>query len=140
MLTVELHPELRAAIDEGVQGHLVTIGPDVRPQVSLIWLGRDDDELLVAHLGDGQKMRNIERNPSVTVSFEMPGTVASGLTRYAVVHGTARITEGGGPELLAELAPRFLGPGVRFPPMDDPPPGRIIRIAVERVTGAGPWA
>jgi hypothetical protein len=33
-----------------------------------------------------------------------------------------------------------LGPEVKFPPMDDPPPGDITRIAVERVGGVGPWA
>jgi hypothetical protein len=34
----------------------------------------------------------------------------------------------------------YLGPGVKFPPMQDPPPGYITRIAVERVGGVGPWA
>jgi PPOX class probable F420-dependent enzyme len=137
--SMQLHPELAAAIDAGVHGHLITIGPDGRPQVSMIWLGRDGDELLVAHLGTGQKLRNVERDPRVAVSVQVPGTAGPGLARYAVLHGTARVTEGGGPELLQQLAPRFLGPGVRFPPMDDPPPGRIIHITVERVTGAGPW-
>jgi hypothetical protein len=85
-------------------------------------------------------MRNVERDPRVAVSFEVPGTAGPGLARYAVVHGTAHLTEGGAPELLQELAPRFLGTGVRFPPMDDPPPGRIMHITIERVTGNGPWA
>ena len=57
-----------------------------------------------------------------------------------MVHGTATIEEGGAPELLQELAHVHLGPEVRFPPMDDPPPGVRIRIAVERVGGVGPWA
>ncbi len=48
------------------------------------------------------------------------------------------ITEGGAPELLQGIAPRLLGEGVKFPPMDNPPPGRVIHIAVERVAGAGP--
>ncbi|MGD9998586.1 MAG: TIGR03618 family F420-dependent PPOX class oxidoreductase [Ilumatobacteraceae bacterium] len=137
---MELHPELAEAIDAGVHGHLVTIGADGRPQVTMIWLGREGDDLLVAHLGAGQKIRNVERDPRVAVSFELPGTAGPGLARYAVLHGTARLTEGGAPELLQELAPRFLGRGVRFPPMDDPPPGRIMHITVVRVTGNGPWA
>ena len=135
-----LHPDLAAAIDAGVHGHLVTIGRDGRPQVSVIWLGRDGDELLVAHLGAGQKLRNIERDDRVAISIEVPGRTDNGLQPWAVFHGTARLTDGGGPELLQELAPRFLGPGVKFPPMDDPPPGHVIHIAVDRVTGAGPWA
>jgi hypothetical protein len=95
---------------------------------------------LVAHLGTGQELRNIARDSRVAVSFEAPGTAGPGLLRYAVLHGSARLTEGGAPALLQELAPRFLGPGVKFPPMDDPPEGQVIHITVERVTGAGPWA
>ncbi len=136
---MELHPELRSAIDAGVHAHLVTLNRDGSPQVTVIWLGRDGDELLVAHLGSGQKMRNIERDARVTLSFEMPGTSGPGLRNYAVLHGKARITEGGAPQLLQALAPRFLGEGVKFPPMDEPPAGRVVHIAVERVTGNGPW-
>jgi PPOX class probable F420-dependent enzyme len=135
-----LHPDLVAAIDAGAHGFLTTINPDGSTQVSMIWIGRHGDELLVAHLGAGQKMGNIERDPRVTLSLALPGTTPIGLDHYAVIHGTARLTEGGAPELLQELAPRFLGEGVRFPPMDNPPPGRIVHITVDRVGGAGPWA
>jgi len=106
----------------------------------MIWLGRDGDDLLIAHLGAGQKIRNLERDGRVAVSVELAGTAGPGLLRYAVLHGTAAVSEGGAPQLLQELAPRFLGAGIKFPPMDDPPPGRIVRISVERVTGNGPWA
>ena len=85
---MELHPELAAAIDAGVHGHLVTIGRDGRPQVSVIWLGRDGDELLVAHLGAGQKIRNIEHDDRVAISIEVPGTTPTGLQPWAVFHGT----------------------------------------------------
>lgn len=136
---MELHDELKQAIDRGVHAHLVTLNPDGSPQVTVIWLGRDGDELLVAHLGSGQKVCNVRRDPRVTVSFEVPGHNSIGLANYAVLHGTARLTDGGAPELLQALAPRFLGEGVKFPPMDDPPPGRIMHITVQRVTGTGPW-
>jgi PPOX class probable F420-dependent enzyme len=136
---MELHPELKDAIDAGVHGHLVTLNPDGSPQVTVIWLGRDGDDVLVAHLGTGKKLRNLERDSRCAVSFEMAGVGGSGLQNYAVLHGTAVITDGGAPELLQELAPRFMGPGVKFPPMDDPPPGRVVHIAVQRVTGMGPW-
>ena len=136
---MNLHPELKAAIDRGVHGHLVTLNKDGSAQVTIIWLGRDGDEVLVAHLGDGKKMTNIERDSRVVVSFTVEGSNAMGLHNYAVLHGHARLTDGGAPELLQELAPRFLGEGVKFPPMDNPPPGRIVRITVDRVVGVGPW-
>jgi PPOX class probable F420-dependent enzyme len=136
---MELHPDLAAAIDAGVHGHLITLNPDGSPQVTLIWVGRDGNGLLVAHLGAGQKMRNIERDHRVALSIEVPGTNAVGLDNYAVCHGTASITEGGAADLLQRLAPRFLGEGVKFPPMDNPPAGRIVHVSVDRVTGTGPW-
>ena len=57
-----------------------------------------------------------------------------------MVYGRARVTEGGAPELLQRLAHTYLGPEVRFPPMDDPPPGFVTRITPERIAGVGPWA
>lgn len=137
---MKLHEELKAVIDRGVHAHLVTINGDGSAQVTVVWLARDGDEVLVAHLGDGKKMRNIERDPRVVVSFTVDGSNAMGLHNYAVLHGHARLTDGGAPELLKSIAPRFLGEGVKFPPMDNPPPGRIMHITVERVVGVGPWA
>jgi hypothetical protein len=75
----------------------------------------------------------------VAVSLEAPGANAIGMRDYAVVNGQARITEGGAPELLQRLAHTYVGPGVTFPPMADPPPGFITRIRVERIAGQGPW-
>ncbi len=76
----------------------------------------------------------------VALTIEGHERNAMGLDEYLVVYGTARITEGGAPELLQRLAEVYLGPGVKFPPMPDPPPGFITRIAVDRVAGVGPWA
>jgi hypothetical protein len=62
------------------------------------------------------------------------------LQHYVVVHGRARLTEGGAPELLHRLAQAYVGRGTRFPPMSDPPPGCVMHIAIERVAGYGPWS
>jgi PPOX class probable F420-dependent enzyme len=128
-------------IRSGALGHLVTIGREGRPQVTCVWVAVEGDDLLTAHLNPGlQKLENIRRDPRVTVSFEGSEIRPPGLREYVVVHGRATIEEGGAPELLQQLAHVYLGPDVRFPLMDDPPPGVRIRIAVERVGGIGPWA
>jgi hypothetical protein len=62
-----------------------------------------------------------------------------GLLEYLVVHGRGRIVEGGAPELLQHLAYVYLGPGTKFPPMENPPRGFITRITPERFGGVGPW-
>jgi len=121
-------------------GHLVTLEPDGRPQVSIVWIGLDGDELVAAHLPEHRKVRNIRRDPRVAVSLEAGTRNEIGLDEYIVIHGRARITEGGAADLLQQLARIYLGPDVKFPPMEDPPPGYITHISVDRVGGVGPWA
>jgi len=129
----------RELIESGALAHLVTLNPDGSPQVTCVWMGIDGDELVCAHLPRHKKVRNMERDPRVVVSFEGTRVHPPGLKEYLVVHGRARITEGGAPELLQRLAHVYLGPDVKFPPMPDPPPGFVTRIAVERIGGVGPW-
>src|SRR5207342_1998341 len=68
----------------------------------------------------------------VALSVETDTRNAIGLVEYLVVYGTARITEGGAAGLLQQLAHTYLGPEVRFPPVDNPPPGYITHISVGR--------
>lgn len=131
----------RALIDDGHLAHMVTLNPDGSPQVSIVWVGLDGDDLVTAHLSPTQqKLKNLRRDPRVVLSLEAGTRNDHGLDEYLVVHGTARLTDGGAPELLQRLAHVYLGPDVKFPPMDEPPPGTVCRIAVERVGGVGPWA
>ncbi len=130
----------RELVESGALAHLVTIGRDGTPQVTCIWVGLDGDHIVSGHLFEQQKLRNVRRNPGVVLSLEGTRIRPPGLREYLVVHGTAEIVEGGAPELLQRLAYVYLGPDVRFPPMDEPPPGHIMRITVERVGGIGPWS
>jgi PPOX class probable F420-dependent enzyme len=136
----EIPPEAREILESDGLAHLVTLNRDGSPQVTCVWVGLDGDELVCGHLARSQKVRNIERDPRVTLSIASKRTNDMGLTEYLVVHGRARIQEGGAPELLQRLAYVYIGPDVTFPPMPDPPPGYVSRIAVERLGGVGPWA
>lgn len=134
-----LPDSVRAVIGEGHLAHVVTINPDGSPQVTIVWVGTDGDEIVSGHLGEHKKLRNVARDPRVSLSMETGRTAPNGLAEYLVIAGTARVTDGGAPELLQSLAHVYLGPDVRFPPMDDPPPGHVMRITVERVSGMGDW-
>jgi PPOX class probable F420-dependent enzyme len=131
---------LRELIESGPLAHLVTLNADGSPQLTVVWIGIEDDEIVSGHLLRHRKVRNIERDPRVALSLEASSSNAVGMRDYAVVYGRARITEGGAPELLQRLALTYVGSGVTFPPMTDPPPGYVTRIRVERVAGQGPWA
>ncbi len=128
----------RRAIEAPRLGHLTTLNPDGSPQVTLVWVGLDGDEIVTAHLGRYRKLGNVENDQRVALSIEAEGST-HGLDNYLVIYGRARVTEGGAPELLQRLAETYIGPGVKFPPRPNPPPGYVVRIAVERVAGIGPW-
>jgi PPOX class probable F420-dependent enzyme len=129
-----------ALIESGRHGHLVTLNADGSPQVSLVWVGIEYDELCIASLAPRRKLENVRRDPRVAITFEAEAAEGETLLPYLSVLGTARVTEGGGPALLQRLARVYMGPGVKFPRVDDPPEGWIMRITPERWHGHGPWA
>ena len=134
-----LSANVRGALTAGRLGHLVTIDPDGSAQASVVWIGLDGDEIVVGHMGGGRKVQNIARDPRVALTVEAQGANPIGMSNYLVIRGVARLVPGGAPELLQRLAEIYIGPGVRFPPFDDPPPGHVIRITPTRVGGVGPW-
>ena len=135
-----LPERIRALVESGPLAHLVTMNADGSPQVTVVWIGVEGDEIVSGHLYRHRKVRNVERNPTVALSLEAPGANELGMRNYVVLYGRALITEGGAPELLQRLAHVYVGPDVLFPPMPDPPPGFVTRITVDRVAGLGPWS
>lgn len=129
----------REVLESEALAHLVTLNTDGSPHISCVWVGLDGDEIVCGHVPHLRKLENIKRDPRVALSLEAEG-YENQLKRYLVVYGTARVTEGGAPELLQRLAHTYLGPEVDFPPMPSPPPGYITHITVDRLAGVGPWA
>jgi PPOX class probable F420-dependent enzyme len=136
---VRLPDEARRVLESDSLAHVTTIDPDGRPQTTLAWVGFEGDEIVFATLPDQRKLRNLRRDPRITISIQTDRTNEFGLREYLVLYGKARITEGGAPEILQRLAYTYLGPGVMFPPMPDPPPGFVTRVTVEGIRGVGPW-
>jgi PPOX class probable F420-dependent enzyme len=131
---------VRAVLESSALAHLVTLDADGGPQVSIVWVGLDDDQIVAGHLAERRKVLNIRDNPRVALSFETSGHDERGLVEYLVIYGRARISEGGAPALLQRLAHTYLGPEVEFPPSGAARPGYITHIIVDRIAGVGPWA
>ena len=129
----------RRILESDSLAHVTTIDPDGRPQTTLAWVGLEGDEVVFATLPDQRKLRNLRRDPRITISIQTERVNPYGLHEYLVIYGTARVTDGGGPEVLQRLAHTYLGPDVTFPPMPDPPPGFVTRVTVDRLGGVGPW-
>ena len=142
---MKVDDSVRNFIGAGVDATLVTLNPDGSPQVSLVWMALqstpDGDELVSAHLSDTyRKVRNIRRDGRVVVTIVGHRRPQDPVTPYLVVTGTARIVEGGAPDLLtalnAVMAPENIG---NFPP-PGAPPGFLTRIRITKIGGVGPWA
>jgi PPOX class probable F420-dependent enzyme len=136
---VRVPNEARRILEGDSLAHVTTIDPDGRPQTTLAWVGLEGDEVVFATLPDQRKLRNLRRDPRITISIQTERVTPYGLHEYLVIYGTARVTDGGGPEVLQRLAHTYLGPDVTFPPMPDPPPGFVTRVTVDRLGGVGPW-
>lgn len=134
-----LPPELRELIEAGPLAHLATIDADGSPQVSVIWIGLDGAEIVSGHLRHHRKLRNIERDPRVVLSFDAPRDHRALLNPYAVLHATARVEPSDQAwDLLNRLAKVYMSPDTEFPAPRGP--GYIARYRIDRIGGIGPWA
>src|SRR5262249_7469453 len=128
-------------LPKGPLAHLTTLNPDGSPQVSVVWVGIENEEFVIGHLAPHKKIRNVQRDPRVALSLLGDKLNALGLREYVVVYGNARVTEGGAVKLLQHLGRIYLGPNADFPPAEmQNIPGYITRIAPTRFAGVGPWA
>ena len=130
---------LRDLIESGPLAHLSTVNRDGSPQVSVIWIGMDGDDIVSGHLSRSRKVHNVQHDPRVVLSLEAPRTPGVFLAEHALVHATALVEEGGARELLDRLGKVYVGPDFSFPAPPDAA-GYVLRYAVRRIGGVGPWA
>jgi len=124
-----LSPEAKALFDAPEYATIATIEPDGRPQLSVVWIERDGEDLLVSTIKGRRKHSNIVRDPRVTVLVYPKDNPYS----YVEVRGTASMTEAGGRELIDRLSAQYSGV--------DPYPGDegtdnvrvVVRITPEKV-------
>jgi PPOX class probable F420-dependent enzyme len=138
---IEMHipQEIRSLIESGITANYITLNADGSPHVTCVWVGMDGDEIVTGHLIENKKVKNVRRDPRVAISLQADTKSSYGLQEYAVLYGRAYIQEGGAPQVLQRLAGVYFGPGVKYPPMDNPPDGFVIRFRLDKVAGVGPW-
>jgi PPOX class probable F420-dependent enzyme len=134
-----LPDQLQDLINSGPLAHLTTINADSSPQVSVIWIGLDGDDPVSGHMSHYLKLRNIERDPRVVLSFDAPREPGVALNPYAVLHAHATVEPSDRTwDLLNRLTKTYMSPDTEFPAPKGP--GYIVRYIVERIGGVGPWA
>ena len=130
---------VREFLTTGPLAHVITLNTDGTPHVSLAWAGVDGDEVVFATFNpDQHKIRNLRRDPRVTLSFQAKEHTGPTLHPYLVVRGRVSVAEGGALPLMDHLSQWYIGPGQQFP-MRNVPEGAVMHVTVEKVYGVGPW-
>lgn len=124
-----LPDDAKALFDAKEFATIATIEPDGRPQLSVVWIERDGNDLLVSTVKGRRKHRNIEKDPRVTVLVFPKDSPYS----YVEVRGTATMSEAGGRELIDRLGNQYRG-WDSYPGDDGTDNVRVVvRITPEKV-------
>jgi PPOX class probable F420-dependent enzyme len=133
--------ELRQLIESGPMVHLSTINSDGSPQVTVIWVGFDGDDLVSTHMRDNVKLRNIRRDPRVALSFDVPREPGVWINPYAVMYARATVEPSSRIwDLMTKHAKVYVSPDAEVPAAGGSEPGYIVRYSITRIGGIGPWA
>jgi len=128
-MAIPLSEPTRRLLDGRNYAVVATVNPDGSPQTSVIWIGRDGDEVLFTTVAGRAKHRNIVRDPRVSVTV----IDSSDAENYVELRGRASVTTDIGRQVDTELSWKYDG---RDPQPDRPGAVRVIvRIAVDRATG-----
>ena len=121
--------------------HLSTINPDGSPQVTVIWVGTDGDDLVSTHMRDNVKLKNISRDPRVVLSFDLGREPGVWLSPYVVLNARATVEPSSRIwDLMTRHAKVYVAPDAEVPSPEGAEPGFVVRYPITRIGGVGPWA
>ena len=132
-MAVKIPDSLKKVLEDKAYGHVTTFNAKGNPEVTMVWMDVEGDEVLFNTADGRRKPDNIRRDPRVIVSVQDRNNPQS----YAVIHGKARVTDANADAHIDKLAKRFLG----HDKYQYRQPGEkrvIVRIAVDRIGGMGP--
>src|ERR1700757_3719399 len=109
-MAVALPEDVKQYVDDPrVFATLATILPDGRPHLTVVWVTRDGNDLLVSTTVDRQWGKNMARDPRVTLTVGAPDNPYL----YAEIRGTASLTPDPDGELPDELSRKYTGQDYR---------------------------
>lgn len=128
-MTATIPPAALPMLDAPEFATLATMNPNGYPHLSVVWVARDGDDLLISTIKGRRKCLNMELDPRVTVLVYPKDNPYS----YVEVRGTATLTEVGGRELIDLLNQQYTGTD-RFVADDGTDNVRVVcRITPDKV-------
>ncbi|MBO0652830.1 PPOX class F420-dependent oxidoreductase [Streptomyces triculaminicus] len=134
-MSAELSEDLKKYIDDNpVFATVATVQPDGSPQLSVTWIKRDGNDLLISTTVGRRKESNLRRDPRATIMINPPNAPYT----YVEVRGTADITTEGGDELIDELSRKYTGKDYAdFNPAAGQDAQRVVvRVSPRRTVGS----
>jgi PPOX class probable F420-dependent enzyme len=131
MATTALHfsDSVRTLLDGKNFASVATLGPGGSPQNSVVWIKREGDTVLFSSTARRQKVRNLERDPRISVSvYDLADPYTS-----TEIRGVAEILPDPHKRLPRELSHKYLG--IDPPGEKDEETRVIIRVIPEKVVG-----
>jgi PPOX class probable F420-dependent enzyme len=132
-MAIRLPQSVKTILQDKAYGHVVTFDAKSKPQLTMVWMDVDGDEVVFNTAEGRLKAQNLRRDPRIIVSVQDRNSPQA----YAVFHGKARLTESGADEHIDKLAKRFLG----HDKYQGRQPGEkrvMVRISVDRIGGFAP--
>ncbi|KAA6219738.1 PPOX class F420-dependent oxidoreductase [Streptomyces filamentosus] len=132
---LRLPAPVRALLDDANHAVLSTLQPDGSPQTSVVWVGRDGDDVLVSSQDGRRKVKNVRADARVSLLL----LDRRDPERYTEIRGTATVAEDVDRALAVALAlaEKYEGEGAGREYLELPPEQvRVtIRITPARLTG-----
>lgn len=127
-------PEQALRLLDGAEfATMATVGVDGQPQLSVVWVAREGNDVLISTVQGRQKHRNLVANPRITLLIYPRANPYE----YVEIRGIASMTELGGRELIDVLNLKYTG-GERYTMDDDTENVRVVvRVTPSRVVYQG---
>ena len=130
-MAVQLTDKAKKYLESKAFGHVATVNTDGSPQVSPVWVEHDGVNVIVNSEDKRLKVRNLRRNPAVSVSIQNPDNPYE----YIEIRGNAvEITPNGGSEGIDRLAKKYLGQD-KYPYNQAGDLRVVIKIEPTRIVG-----
>jgi PPOX class probable F420-dependent enzyme len=128
-MSISLSDATLALLDGRNYAVLATVNPDGSPQTSVMWVGRDGNDLLFSTVEGRVKHRNMRRDPRVSVAV----IDSSDPENYVELRGRVSMTPDVGRALDTRLSWKYDG---QDPGQDRPGAVRVVvRMVVEKAAG-----
>ncbi|MGW7046297.1 PPOX class F420-dependent oxidoreductase [Streptomyces avermitilis] len=128
-MALSFDDSVRTLLDGKNFAGVATLGPDGAPQNSVVWIKREGDTVLFSSTAGRQKVRNLQRDPRVSLSvFDLANPYIS-----VEIRGTAEILPDENKRLPYELSHKYLG--IDPPAEKDDEVRVIIRVVPQKIVG-----